>query len=90
MQDTFHLLHHTVRHAPPDLNHTVKVLGTLLQESHAHIEEAGRKSFKLMDHFREGMRILQTGIYRKGTTGSETASGQDDLGLQIDDLDLQW
>ncbi|KAK7678135.1 hypothetical protein QCA50_018928 [Cerrena zonata] len=92
MQDNFHLLHRSVRHAPPNLQNTLTVLQHLLEESKAHEVHLGRKAYKLMDHLREGMRMLQqrSGIYvdeqetdislQESDTGEET--------LDFDDLDF--
>ncbi|KAI0072064.1 hypothetical protein K474DRAFT_1678964 [Panus rudis PR-1116 ss-1] len=66
MQDNFHLIHRTVRHAPPDIGNTIKVLCKLLQESKGYTFVKDRKSVRIPDHLHEGMLLLQTqsGIVR--------------------------
>lgn len=60
MQDNFHLLHRTVRHAPPNLHNTIQALCDLLRENKAHEQIDVRKSYSLTDHMRRGMLLLQT------------------------------
>lgn len=41
-----------------------------------------------MDHFREGMRILQTGIFKSGSLATEVESPSALDEVEINDLDL--
>ena len=74
MRDNFHLLHRTVRHAPPNLQNTLRQLRDMLEKDAAHEIHVGRTAYKLEDHFREGMRLLQT-----AKTMVMTALGQEGL-----------
>ena len=86
MQDHFHLLHRSIRHAPTSLKSTLDALGVLLEEGHTHSVEESRQARKIMDHLREGMRIFQTGIDTENRTANELSG----LGATVgeEDLDL--
>ncbi|PSS32232.1 hypothetical protein PHLCEN_2v2001 [Hermanssonia centrifuga] len=86
MQDNFFLLHRTVRHAPSDLRNTIKALCDELERNKAHEYNENRQTAPdLIDHFREGMRILQT----TKTTPSTDDSANDFAGeLELDDLEV--
>ena len=89
MQDHFHLLHRSIRHAPANLKSTLDALGVLLEEGHTHTIDETRQARKIMDHLREGMRIFQTGIDTEnrvanesdGVSGLGTTVGEEDLNL---------
>ena len=89
MQDHFHLLHRSIRHAPASLKSTLDALGVLLEDGHTHTIDETRQARKIMDHLREGMRLFQTGIdtHNGAVNESNEVSG---LGTSVgeEDLDL--
>lgn len=86
IQDNFHLLHRSVRHAPPDIRKTLDVLCELLEKYKAHEFKPGRTACKLKDHFRDGMVILQT---EKGTTSQVDEDNDTSIEIQAEDLDAE-
>ncbi|KAF8971524.1 hypothetical protein BDZ97DRAFT_1786939 [Flammula alnicola] len=60
IEENFHLMHRSVRHAPPNIQNTLNVLCDLLEQHGAHELNEKRTSCKLTDHFRDGMRVFQT------------------------------
>ena len=60
MRDNFHLSHHLVWHAPPNLQNTLRQLWDMPERDATHEIHIGREAYKLEDHFREGMHLLQT------------------------------
>ncbi|TFK78704.1 hypothetical protein K466DRAFT_606732 [Polyporus arcularius HHB13444] len=95
-QDNFHLVHRSVRHAPPDTASTLKVLLDELKKHNPHMCTPNRPAeVKLEDHLREGMYILQTttGIARETeVTGTDTEEGQgedEELDIEVDIDDLE-
>ncbi len=95
-QDNFHLVHRSVRHAPPDTASTLKVLLDELKKSDVHAFKPERRAeVKLEDHLREGMYILQTSTrIMRGAEAEDAAGDEDtnddedeDMELDIDDLE---
>ena len=81
VEDNFHLLHRSVRHALPNLENTLKVLLIHLEEHRAH-ERVGRETqHSTPDYYANGMELLQ----------SDKSSGledNDDIAaeLELDDI----
>ena len=89
MQDHFHLLHRSVRHAPTNLKSTIDALCSLLQEGGAHAINEARQARRIIDHLREGMRILQTGIDTQGEVTNEANDGAGDtVQIEAEDISL--
>ncbi|TCD59776.1 hypothetical protein EIP91_011478 [Steccherinum ochraceum] len=98
MQDNFHLIHRTVRHAPPDLRSTLSVLRGLLRASKAHVLVQDRvipsTTVPLKDHFREGMYMAATQkskvtATKKGKSGKDNSEGDDDEEDDDDGIDSE-
>ena len=73
MQDNFHLLHRSVRHAPPNQQNSIQALCALLRNNKAHEFERGRTSYKLTDHMDEGINKMQSTT--TSSIGDEMGSG---------------
>ncbi len=94
MQDNFHLLHRSIRHAPPDLTNTINTLCDLLQENKAHVVDESRSSYNLVDHVSMGLYKLQTSTMLNSLDGTgvnnedseETGDGEPD---EIEEADLE-
>lgn len=94
MQDNFHLLHRSIRHAPPDLTNTINALCDLLQENKAHIMDESRSSYNLVDHVSMGLYKLQTSTMLNSIDGTgvdnedneETGDGEPD---ETEEADLE-
>ncbi|KAI0702312.1 hypothetical protein BC835DRAFT_1411137 [Cytidiella melzeri] len=90
MQDNFHLLHRSVRHAPPDLTNTIQALCDLLRKNKAHEFDDSRKSYDLKHHMNDGLYLLQSTVTNKLST-EETAGEIEDIDvddeLGVDDLE---
>ncbi len=86
MQDNFHLLHRTVRHAPPNLHNTIQALCNLLRDNKAHEQIDGRKSYELTDHMRRGLFLLQTSTT---TTQSNEQDDDKEEELEITEEDME-
>ncbi|RPD52131.1 hypothetical protein L227DRAFT_515315 [Lentinus tigrinus ALCF2SS1-6] len=91
-QDNFHLLHRSVRHAPPDLTNTIKILLEALQVHDVHVLKPGRAvDVQLEDHLRDGMHIMQTtsGMVDRDGEGDDDDDGEaeDTMDIGIDDLE---
>ncbi|KAI0691137.1 hypothetical protein BC835DRAFT_1417357 [Cytidiella melzeri] len=90
MQDNFHLLHRSVRHAPPDLTNTIQALCDLLRKNKAHKFDDSRKSYDLKHHMNDGLYLLQSTVTNKLST-EETAGEIEDIDvddeLGVDDLE---
>ncbi|KAF9488889.1 hypothetical protein BDN71DRAFT_1402611 [Pleurotus eryngii] len=85
VQDNFHLLHRSVRHAPADLTKTLQFLRERLEHHRAYEQVPGRTAYQLKDHFREGMQVLQMEKTRIDQDGaSETVVA----GIEIEDLEV--
>lgn len=83
MQDNFHLLHRTVRHAPPNITNTIRALCMMLREHKAHEVQDGRKSYDLPDHVHDGILKFQT-----STTVTNERESNDPEVSRIDDEEL--
>lgn len=84
IEENFHLLHRSVRHTPPNIHNTLKILTDLLETNRAH-EYIGKESTdipELLDHFREGMFIMQTEKYGElgGEDDGDVTTGELELG----------
>ncbi|KAI0717551.1 hypothetical protein C8T65DRAFT_804900 [Cerioporus squamosus] len=95
-QDNFHLLHRSVRHAPPDIKSTINILLDELEKHEAHVYKPNRTAdAKLTDHLREGMYILQTttGILRDDNTAGQEddleAEDKEDIDVEVEVDDLE-
>ncbi|KAI0750575.1 hypothetical protein BC629DRAFT_1584883 [Irpex lacteus] len=85
MQDNFHLLHRSIRHAPPDLTNTINTLCDLLQENKAHVVDESRSSYNLVDHTSTMLNSLDgTGVNNEDS--EETGDGEPD---EIEEADLE-
>ena len=60
IQENFHMLHHYVCHAPPDMTTTVKILCDGLRKYCTHEEKGCEDTNKVIDYLQEGMRCIQT------------------------------
>ncbi|GLB35134.1 hypothetical protein LshimejAT787_0206990 [Lyophyllum shimeji] len=93
IEDNFHLLHRSVRHAPPNLKNTLTTLTSELKKHQAHeialrIGVQYRETEALTDHFRQGMLVLQTEkTPRFGSIDEEGEGGEEDE-TPADELDL--
>ncbi|KAI0083556.1 hypothetical protein BDY19DRAFT_1079007 [Irpex rosettiformis] len=83
MQDNFHLLHRSVRHAPQSQQNTLQALCTLLCTNKAYEIEDGRKSYELIDHVHEGIYKLQS----SGTVATVEMTGPEDGNVFSDDTE---
>ena len=90
MQDNFHLLHRSVRHAPPDLSNTIRALRDELQKHQAYEILDGRKSYDLAHHVSIGILTLQTQTMMN--VGEEVLSSidgdQEEEFDEIEEIDL--
>ncbi|THH23068.1 hypothetical protein EUX98_g8113 [Antrodiella citrinella] len=94
MQDNFHLLHRSVRHAPPNIQNTITALRELLEKTNGHLFSPDRiegLTVSLMDHYSDGMYKLQTtpigkkgGLVIDGEADEEMGIEEE---LDIDDLE---
>src|ERR1700723_3874739 len=75
VQDNFHLLHRTVRHAPPDIRNTLKVLCEMLEQHQAYEFVHDRTACDLTNHLTDGMHVLQTEKTNTLNTDDEDDSG---------------
>ncbi len=100
MQDNFHLLNRSVRHAPQNQENTLQALCALLRTNNAYELKDGRKSYELTDHVREGIYKLQStasaSILQPGgdddaaaEADGETAGADDEPEVEIDDLEVE-
>jgi hypothetical protein len=94
MQDNFHLLHNSVRHAPSNLQNTIKALCDMLHKHEAHKFSLDRKSYDLTDHLHYGFYLLQTTTvvkkYELGQMDVDMDTNEDDDQVieEIDEEDL--
>lgn len=99
MQDSFHLVNRTVRHAPQNQQNTLQALCTMLHENQAYEFRQGRKSYELTDHVHEGIYKLQ--ISASAVVSEALANGNgdaavsdendkdDEVEVEIDDLEAE-
>lgn len=87
MQDSFHLTHRTVRHAPPKLANTIRALCDLLREHKAHEFHDGRKSYELTDHVHDGIYKYQTKttVHEQDSDNLETIESNDGEVFSVDE-----
>ena len=67
MQDNFHLLHRSVRHAQPDLSNTIQALCDQLKEYQAYEFHDGRSSYDLKHH----VSIGRNPLFGSGSMGKD-------------------
>ncbi|KAH7906214.1 hypothetical protein BJ138DRAFT_1223402 [Hygrophoropsis aurantiaca] len=86
IQDNFHMLHRSVRHAPPNLKNTLSVLCALLEKHKAHeiVPNRNTSPEALKDHFKDGMLVLQT---QKGNQAQ--GEDEDDARGELEFEDLE-
>ena len=94
MQNNFHLLHRSVRHAPPDLTNTIQALCDQLRKQQAYEIHDGRSSYVLVHHVSIGIHALQTQTVVNTREDSETLSvgvegDQEDETDEIEEADLE-
>ncbi|KAI0090786.1 hypothetical protein BDY19DRAFT_1035348 [Irpex rosettiformis] len=99
MQDSFHLPHRSVRHAPQSQENTLQALCALLCANKAYEFEDNRKSYELTDHVHEGIYKLQssativTMAEKSGSEGesvfTDDAEKDDEAEVEIDDLEAE-
>ena len=93
IEENFHMLHRSVRHARPDTTMTIKILCDVLHR-HCAYEQKGRKDVnKLLDHRQEGTRRIQTEKIEMSEGRNEGMNEADNdyehrEGLEMDDLEV--
>ena len=83
IEDNFHLLHRSVRHAPPSLQNTMKVLLAHLEEERAHENGVFRGiEHPVPDYYMTGIELLQTDKMGTDTIEDEEIATE----LELDDI----
>ena len=72
-------------HAPPDIQKTLNTLCELLEKHSVYEFKPGRVACSLKDHFRDGMRVLQT----EKITTSYIDDEDNSIEVQPEDLEVE-
>ncbi|KAG1754913.1 uncharacterized protein EDB91DRAFT_1042621, partial [Suillus paluster] len=60
MENAFHLQHHTIRHAPPDMTKTIQKLTARIKQKNSHTKKEGRSALhSIPDQIAAGMVLIQ-------------------------------
>jgi hypothetical protein len=83
------MLHRSVRHAPPNLTTTIKVLCDGLKKNQAHSFDPLRQVAKLLHHLQEGEWQIQTEKGNDTGIGMELGDeGESGAIVEMDDLEI--
>ena len=85
IQNNFHLLHHSVHHAPPDIQKTLNILCELLEKHSMYKFKPRQVACSLKDHFHNRMRVLQMEKMTKSYIGDKDNS----IEVQPEDLEVE-
>jgi hypothetical protein len=94
IRDNFHLVHRSIRHAPASIKTTLEKVSNLLQKYHAYevTTRAGpeyAETENMTDHFRQGIRILQTEkVVQLGTDNDDGDNNMEENTLNTEELEL--